>query len=111
MVHSAFGPFSAHSPDTTFQAIYCMLYILCIWVFLRKRRNGFMWQLTSSTLLFFFETVTLALEGASVLYNYILSVQVAENWPDSQYQTFQLEKIYAIINAAEEVANLLCLCV
>jgi hypothetical protein len=70
-----------------------------------------MWQLISSTILFFLETINLALEGAYVLYSYFGIVAIAENWPDSPYQTFQLEKVYAIISAATQVANLLCLCV
>jgi hypothetical protein len=98
-------------PDITFQAIYCMLYILCVWVLLRRKRGSFMWQLTASTLLFFLETVNLALEGAYVLYTYFVSVSVAENWPDSPYRVFQPDRIIPIIIAAMEVANLLCLCV
>jgi hypothetical protein len=86
-----------------------MLYILCVWVLFHRKRSG--WQLISSTLLFFLETVNLALEGAYVLYGYFGWVSIAENWPDSPYQTSQLEKIYAIISAAMQVANLLCLCV
>jgi hypothetical protein len=111
MVHRSFRPFSAPSPDITFQAIYCMLYIVCVWILLRRRANGFMWQLTSSTLLFFLETVNLALEGAYVLYSYFISVSVAENWPDSPHQGFQPDRIVPIIIAAMEVASLLCLCV
>jgi hypothetical protein len=86
-----------------------MLYILCVVILLRRKRNGFMWQLTSSTLLFSLETVNLALEVAQVLYRYFGYVSVAENWPDDQYQAFQLERIYPIISAAGQLANLLCL--
>jgi hypothetical protein len=68
-----------------------------------------MWQLTSSTFLFSLETVNLALEGVCVLYSYFASVSVAEKWPDSPDQAFQLDRIYAIIFAAMEMLKLLCL--
>jgi hypothetical protein len=107
--------FLSHSsdprPDINFQAIYCMLYILCVWALLRRKRNGFMWQLASSTLLFALETVNLALEGAYVLYNYFASISAAENWLDSPYRAFQPDRTFAIINMGVEVASLLCLCV
>ena len=111
MVHRSFSTLSAPSPDITFQAIYCMLYIVCVWVLLHRKRSGFMWQLISSTLLFFLETVNLAFEGAQVMYRYFKYVNVAENWPDSQYPNFQLDRIYGILYGAMQIVNLLCLCV
>jgi hypothetical protein len=111
MVQHSCNHFSAPSTDTTFQAIYFMLYILCVWVLLRRKRNGFMWQLISSTLLFSLETANLALGAAYVLCHYFIELSIADNWPDRPYQTFQLNRIYTIIYAAVQGTNLLCLCV
>jgi hypothetical protein len=88
-----------------------MLYIVCAWVLLRRKRNGFMWQLTSSTLLFALETINLALEAAEVLCQYFIEISIAENWPYSPYFAFRLNRINFIVQVAVEVANLLCLCV
>jgi hypothetical protein len=88
-----------------------MLYILCVWVLLRRKRNGYMWQLVSSTILFSLETINLALEAANIMYHYFGYVGTAENGPDSPYQILLFDRILSTIVMAKDMAGLLCLCV
>jgi lysylphosphatidylglycerol synthetase-like protein (DUF2156 family) len=42
-------------------AIYVIIYATCIWVLIRRKRQGYMWHLVSSTILFLLASVQVAL--------------------------------------------------
>jgi hypothetical protein len=54
------------------------LYATCVWVLLRRKRQGYIWHISTATTLFFFETLNLGLEAAVYIDLYLESVQLGK---------------------------------
>ena len=92
------------------KALYCVLYVTCLWVLLRRKRQGYRWHVVSSTVLFVLETVNLALGAAFFMLPYFSEPEMTVK------DTFNLETkkdaadfVYYRMTAALEFLNLLCL--
>jgi nitrogen fixation protein FixH len=49
-------------------AIYGIIYATCVWVLIRRKREGYMWHLVSSTILFLLASLQVALLVATLTY-------------------------------------------
>jgi hypothetical protein len=86
------------------EAIYCMLYLICVWVLLRRKRHGYLWHITSSTILFLFETISLSLEATVYVHRFFQDAAIAKGSTLSQ-----TDSASNIFEAGIEIAALLCL--
>jgi diacylglycerol kinase len=88
------------------QALYLALYVTCMWVLLRRKRQGYVWHISTSTALFLFETLNAALETAYCSRLYLEQVQFGEG--QAQDGAMRLE-IMSIVYLLLNICSVICL--
>jgi hypothetical protein len=91
----------------TMEAIYCILYVTCVWVLLRRKRRGYLWHIISSTILFLLETISLSLEITASVNTYLEAVHLAKS--STLLQGDSLASKAGNLTEAVDVAMVLCL--
>jgi hypothetical protein len=79
-----------------------------MWVLLRRKRQEYVWHISTSTALFFFETLNAALETAYCSRLYLERVQFGEGQVQSQDGAMRLE-IMSIVYLLLNICSVICL--